>query len=160
MRYIFVLLFTFLTLKSISQTVNKFEKKDEKILSEMPVKWEHWWNIHNMDSMGTLLRDDIDFVTIAGTWLKGKREAVELHKKNHETIFKTSKWTTDSVALRFIKPDVAIIHIKWGISGDFDPDGTPRNPRHGIFTWIATKENNEWLLLAVHNVNVREAVSK
>jgi hypothetical protein len=38
--------------------------------------------------------------------------------------------------------------------GDFDLDGTPR---HGIFSWLV-KTKNQWLLLAVHNVNKREPV--
>lgn len=55
-----------------------------------------------------------------------------------------------------VQPGLAIMHIGWGITGDFDPDGTPRKPRHGLFMWIATKQNGQWLLLAVHNTNIRD----
>jgi len=160
MRYFISLFFTLITLTGICQIVGKYSSKDQSQLYELTVKWERYWNIHNMDSMGTLLRNDVDFVNVGGGWLKGKEETVALHKKNHATIFKTSAWTTDSVAIKYVKPDLAILHIKWSIKGDFDPDGTPRNPRHGVFTWVVTKQNHEWLLLAVHNVNVREAPAK
>lgn len=109
-----------------------------------------------MDSMGTLLADDVDFITVGGTWLKGKQEVIMLHNKNHATIFKTSTWTTDSFSIKFIKPDLALMHISWGVSVDFDPNGSPRTLRHGIFSWLVFKTKGQWLLLAVHNVNKRE----
>ncbi len=65
-------------------------------------------------------------------------------------------WTTDSMEVKYVKPDLAIMHIGWGLSGDFDPDGAPRQPRHGIFTWVIFKDKGQWQLLAVHNVNKRE----
>jgi hypothetical protein len=33
-------------------------------------------------------------------------------------------------AIVYLKPDVAIMHIYAGISGDFENDGPPRAPRH------------------------------
>jgi uncharacterized protein (TIGR02246 family) len=159
MRYT-IYLFLVLTLNSAAQTTKKYGSKDENQLYEMTKKWEHYWNIHNMDSMGTLLKNDVDFVTVTGTWLKGKKATVAHHKKHHNSDFKSSVWTTDSVAVKYIKSDLALLHIKWGMKGDFDPDGTPRNPRHGVFSWLVVKQNNEWLLLAVHNVNVRETPVK
>lgn len=113
-----------------------------------------------MDSMRIMLRPDVDFITVGGSWLKGKAEAVNNHKEKHATTFKTSIWTTNSVEIKYIKPDLAIIHLRWGITGDFDPDGTPRAPRQGIFTWVVPKQNAQWLLLAVHNVNIREPTTR
>jgi uncharacterized protein (TIGR02246 family) len=158
----FIHLFSILVVIShncFCQDNNKYSSKDLASLNSLPVKFEHYWNIHNMDSMGTMLTGDVDFVNVAGMWLKGKSATVARHKEVHLTQFKSSMWTTDSVEIKYIKPDLAIMHIGWGISGDFDPDGTPRTPRHGIFTWVVNKEKGQWLLLAVHNVNIRDPVS-
>lgn len=76
------------------------------------------------------------------------------HRKNHASIFKTSVWATDSVAIKYARPDLAIIHIGWGISGDAHHDGTLNDPRHGMSTWVLTKQKDQWLLLAVQNVNI------
>jgi uncharacterized protein (TIGR02246 family) len=146
---------------SLGQSTKNYHDKDMKALKGLAVKWGKYWNTHNMDSMGTLLTDDVDFVNVAGRWLKGRKETVTHHKERHEgVVFKESVWTTDSVTIKYVKPDLAIMHLKWGIKGDFDADGTPRPPRKGVFTWVVTKENNKWLLLAVHNVNVRETPAK
>ena len=138
------------------QTPKKYAGDDLRALNQVATKWGHYWNTHNMDSMGTLLRPDVDFITVGGTWLKGRAEAAANHKEKHATIFKTSIWTTNKVDIKYMKSDLAIIHLQWGITGDFDPNGTPRVPRQGIFTWVVTKEKAQWLLLAVHNVNIRE----
>lgn len=140
----------------LCQNNKTYESADLKDLNNLVTRWEKYWNNHNMDSMGALLRDDVDFVNVAGQWLKGKSEAVAVHKERHMVVFKTSIWKTDSVRIKYVKPDLSIIHIGWGITGDVDPDGKPRIPRHGIFTWVVTKESNQWLILAVHNVNIRE----
>lgn len=142
-------------LNSNAQTVKKYSNEDVKALNGITEKWERYWNFHNMDSMGTLLRDDVDFTNVGGRWMKGKIQVVQDHKAKHENVkFKTSLWQTDSTAIVFVKPDVAIIHVGAGISGDFENDGTPRTPRHIIGTWVAVKENNKWLLHTVQNGNI------
>ncbi len=151
---IFLILACIASLSSYCQTPNKYDVKNIQALNEIAKKWERYWNSHNMDSMATLFATDVDFVTKSGTWIKGKEETVKHHKKNQATIFKASTWTTDSVVIKYVRPDLAIIHIGWGLMGDTHHDGTPSDPRHGISTWVLTKQNNQWLLLAVHNVNI------
>jgi uncharacterized protein (TIGR02246 family) len=141
---------------SFGQDAKTYKPKDQAALNNLVDRWGKYWNNHDMDSMGSLLHDDVDFVTVAGAWLKGKKEAVSGHKERHKVIFKTSIWRTDKVTIKYVSDDLAIIHINWGINGDVDPDGTPRRPRNGIFTWVVIKQKQQWLLLAVHNVNIRE----
>jgi uncharacterized protein (TIGR02246 family) len=150
------LVFVFSVISSIAfgQTAKSYNAKDMQSLKDLTVKWGKYWNTHNMDSMGTLLADDVDFVNVAGRWLKGKKETVAYHKERHKVVFKESTWTTDSVSIKYVKPDLAIMHIVWGITGDVDPDGTARKPRHGIFSWVVIKNNDRWSILSVHNVNI------
>jgi uncharacterized protein (TIGR02246 family) len=152
MRFsIIVILFCTAFISGYSQQYNA---NDTHLLNEVAEKWQRYWNSHNMDSFSTIFSRDIDFVTKSGGWFKGKEATMEHHKKNHATIFKSSRWATDSVVIKYIKSDVAMIHIGWGLSGDEHHDGTPSDPRHGISTWVLTKLNGRWLLSAVHNVNI------
>jgi uncharacterized protein (TIGR02246 family) len=161
MRFLALLsFFCCIHISSLSQSNLKYNSKDLAALNALPVKWQQYWNMHNMDSMGTLLRQDADFINVGGVWLKGKAAVVKDHKAKHEGIkFKTSIWETDSVAIKYLKPDVAIVHIGWGIKGDFEDDGTPRKPRHGIFTWVVCKQNSRWLLTIVQNTNSRDTTT-
>jgi len=157
MRFIsvFIVLFA-ISLRSFSQEDKIYHADDLDALKSLPVKWEKYWNNHNIDSLGTMLKEDVDFVNLAGVWLKGKTATVKLLRQAHQTTFKSSIWTTDSMAIKYVKPDLAILHIGWGISGDVDPDGTSRKPHHGIFTWVVIKEKGQWQLLTIDNVNIRE----
>lgn len=158
MRCICVLIVLFaISLRSFSQEDKIYHAKDLDVLKSLPVKWEKYWNNHNIDSLGTMLKEDVDFVNLAGVWLKGKAATIKLLRQVHQTTFKSSIWTTDSTEIRYVKPDLAILHIGWGISGDVDPDGTSRKPRHGIFTWVVIKEKGQWQLLTIDNVNIRES---
>jgi uncharacterized protein (TIGR02246 family) len=156
MRKIYLtLIFGVLSFKSFCQDDQRYPPKDLEALLALPLTFERCWNNHNMDSMGTMLTDDVDFINVAGTWFKGKTATVNDHKDSHSMMFKNSIFSIDGVNIRYVKSDLAIVHVGWGIKGDLDPDGTPRNPRHGIFTWVAIKQKGRWLLLVVSNVNIR-----
>jgi len=150
-----LLLFGIPSSQSFCQDHQSYPPKDMASLQALPATFERCWNTHNIDSMGTMLTEDVDFVNVAGNWLKGRAATVADHKDSHSMMFKNSVLTIDSINIKYVKPDLAILHVGWGLAGDRDPDGTPRNPRHGIFTWVATRNNGRWLLLAVTNVNIR-----
>ncbi|HMG66229.1 MAG TPA: SgcJ/EcaC family oxidoreductase [Chitinophagaceae bacterium] len=150
---LFVLIYT-ASLSCYCQVPTKYDTKETHALNDVAEKWQRYWNSHNMDSFATLFAADIDFVTKSGTWFKGKEETMNHHRKNHASIFKNSIWATDSVVIKYVKPDLAIIHIGWGLSDDTHHDGTPSEPRHGISTWVLIKQNSLWLLLSVQNVNI------
>jgi uncharacterized protein (TIGR02246 family) len=156
MRFIcFLIVFFTVSLRGLSQEDKIYDAKDLAALKSLPVQWESYWNNHNMDSLGTLLQENVDFVNLAGLWLKGKVATMKLLTMVHQTTYKNSVWTTDSIELKYVTPDLAILHIGWGISGDTDPDGTPRKPKHGIFTWMVIQGKGQWLLLEMDNVSIR-----
>jgi len=108
------------------------------------------------ETLASLVTEDVDFITVCGTWLKSRKEFEEHHAKLHKTQFKESVWTTKNTEVKFIKRDVAIAHVEWGMKDDKDPDGTPRQPRQGIFTWVLEKRIATWVLIASQNTNIRE----
>jgi len=156
MRFICSLMvLVIISTRSFGQDDMIYNTKDLDDLKSLPDKWEKYWNKHNMDSLSTMLTEDVDFVNLAGVWLKGKTASIKLLRLVHQTTFKSSVWTTDSIKIRYVKPDLAILHIGWGLSGDVDPDGTNRKPKHGIFTWVVIKEKEQWKLLEMDNVNIK-----
>jgi hypothetical protein len=40
--------------------------------------------------------------------------------------------------------------------GDTDDDGTRRQPRDGLFTWVTVKDEGAWKIRASHNMNKTE----
>lgn len=71
-------------------------------------------------------------------------------------MFKDSKLTITGVTTRFLKPDVAVAHARWTMTGARTPAGM-QEPREGIQTLVFTKEGGRWLIAAFQNTNsVRE----
>ena len=48
---------------------------------------------------------------------------------------------------------MAAVHWSWKIEGDKNFDGTPRQPRYGMMTLVAQKENGVWLVVVGQNTN-------
>ena len=160
MRHLFLIPFLLGSFFTYSQTTSTYNSNDLTALKATANNWEKYWNIHDMDSMGTLLTKDVDFVNVAGTWLKGRKEVIQDHKQKHQSFrFKNSIWKTDSVKIKYIQPYLAIMHIGWEITGAFESENVPRPPGHGIFTWVLYKQNAEWLILTAQNTNIKEAAT-
>jgi uncharacterized protein (TIGR02246 family) len=127
---------------------------DDRAIRGLVQAWEEDWNTHDMGAMGTLITEDADFVNVAGLHWKGRPQIVREHAERHRTNLKLSHWITRNVTIQQLSPEVALVHIDWGMTGDTDFDGTPREPRDGIFSWLVLKQNNRWLIRAVQNTNV------
>lgn len=100
-----------------------------------------------------LVTSDIDWVNVDGGWGSGIEQIVTGHANVHKVKFKESVLTVNSVDVAVIRPDVAVVHVKWGMRGDRNNDGTVREPREGIFTWLTVKEGDAWKIRASHNSN-------
>jgi uncharacterized protein (TIGR02246 family) len=116
-------------------------------------EWEAAWNAHDMSRLAALFTDDADLVTVAATHLKGRAEIERTHAAMHKTQFQASVWKNQKAELQSINRDVTLVHLAWSVHGDFDPDGTPREPRSGLFTWMLVQQHGVWRIRAAQNTN-------
>lgn len=151
-----LIVLTLIALPVAAQT--KANAKDRESIKSIALKWQDGWNRHDMKALAALMAEGVDFVTVSGTWQKSPKEFEEYYAKRHVMQYKESVWTLKSSEVKFIKPDVAMAHVEWSLKGDKDADGTPRQPRQGIFTWVLEKRKGKWLIIAAQNTNLREMV--
>jgi uncharacterized protein (TIGR02246 family) len=112
------------------------------------------WNAHDMEvAFRTLLTKDIDWVNVDAGHGKGIDPVVQGHVRVHAGKFKDSVMTVKSVDVAVLGPDIALVYVIWGLRGDRNNDGTPREPREGLFTWVTVKEGGAWKIRASTNVN-------
>ena len=134
---------------------------DTQAIRDVEARWQDGWNRHDISALADLFTDDADFVTVIGKWCQGKKEFYDYHVRLHQVMFKDSIWKTTNTQIRFLKPDVAIVHVNWGITGDRNADGTPREKsRDGIFTQIMVKQNGQWKINASQNTNIEAIPSQ
>ena len=145
---VFLILVTLTAVPSIAMEF-KVEEAEIRMLAE---RWELAWNKHDMQALAALFTHDADFVNVGARHWKGNREIETQHAARLDQ-FRESVWTTKEVTVQFLKPDVALVHVVWALRGDKDPDGTRREPREGVFTWIAVAERGRWLIRAAQNTN-------
>ena len=126
----------------------------EEAVAVIAAEWQAAWNAHDMSRMAALLTDDADFVNVAGRHWNGKAEIEQVHSELHKTQFQASVWENGTVQVQSLKSDLALVHLGWSVRGDFDPDGTPRTPRNGLFSWLLVEKPGGWFIRAAHNTNI------
>ena len=121
--------------------------------------WARAWNGHDMRAAATLVASDVDFVTVAGLWLKGRDEFGRHHHDVHTRHLRATTWKTLASEVRPLGDDLALAHLEWEIVGELGAGDAPRPPRCGIFTWVMAIREGRWSILAAHNTNLRADTS-
>jgi uncharacterized protein (TIGR02246 family) len=127
------------------------QSPDEQLIRGLAATFERAWNTHDMNILGSIATDDIDFVNVAGLHWKGRAEVVRQHAERHKVRFRNSMWTTEHVAVQFLSPDVALVHVDWETRGDLDFDLKPWPPRKGLFSWLVVKKDGTWRIRSAQN---------
>ena len=147
-RKLLLLLLVLGTTPALAQSAD-----DERAIRNLARQYETGWNTHDMNLLGAMRAEDIDFVVVTGEIRKGREASMAQLREQHRTQFRESVWTNEKVSVQFLRSDVALVHIEWAIRGDRNMDDTLRPPRHGIFTWVVVKTGADWKLRAAHNTN-------
>jgi uncharacterized protein (TIGR02246 family) len=145
---IFFLGFLAASTNTIAQT-----KADEEAVRKLPQAFCDAWAKHDGHELAKIMADDVDFVTVATTYLHGRADFEKFHARLLSGRFKESTLSPLQTTLRFLRPDMAVVHWSWKVEGDKNPDGTPRQPRYGLMTVVAEKRSGTWLVVVAQNTN-------
>jgi len=126
---------------------------DEEILRTLPQAYCDAWNRRDAHAVAAIMADDVDFVTVGTVYLHGRTDWETYHARLLDGRFKDSIVAPLQTTVRLIRPDIGIIHWSWKITGDENPDGTPRPPRHGLLTMVAEKRDGTWQVIVAQNTN-------
>ena len=130
------------------------QSADEAAIKRIEQIWDDHWNRHDPKGMAAVLAEDADFVNVNGEWFKGRSAFQALMTRAHAMQFKDSTRTTLATTVKFLTPEIAVVHSTWRISGDRRADGSllPQ-PREGVMTRVVVKRNGTWGVVAAHNTN-------
>jgi uncharacterized protein (TIGR02246 family) len=134
--------------QSSPAAVDRDRAADEKAIREIETQWEAAWNRHDVPAMIRLLTPDADFVNLAGERFQGREAFAKSLEALHSGKVKESVWQTEDVEIKFLAPDIAIVHTHFNSHGERNPDGTLLPPRRGIFTRVEVKRDGRWLIVA------------
>src|SRR5580658_3310551 len=126
---------------------------DQAAVHQIPQAFAAAWAKHDGHQLAQIMSEDVDFVNVGGDWLHGRPDFELYHTRLLSGRFKESTVTPLEIMVRFLHPDLAVLHWSWRIQGDRNEDLTPRKPRFGLFTMITEKRNGQWLVVEAQNGN-------
>ena len=106
---------------------------------------------HNAKAWVKLCTPDAQLMTVRGESMKGVGEI----ENGLSTIFPTRGGNvtlkTLRVAVRFIRPDVALAHVTNELSGLVSPDGRTLPSHQELSIRVLVKDQGSWRITAFHN---------
>jgi uncharacterized protein (TIGR02246 family) len=94
------------------------------------------WNRRDAEACFSDFAPAADFVDAAARWWRGRREIVE----RHAALPPDGALRIDRVSIRFLRPDVAVVHAGW-----------ERGGRRGLMTLVTSRERGRWGIDAAQN---------
>src|SRR6266478_9017230 len=130
------------------------KRDDEQAVHRLPQAFCDAWAKHDGHELAKIMADDVDFVTVATTYLHGRADFEKFHARLLSGRFKESTLVPLQTTVRFLRPEMAVVHWSWKIEGDKNFDGVRRRePRYGMMTMVAEKRNGNWLVVVAQNTN-------
>jgi len=127
---------------------------DEREVRNVLADYAESWNKHDMQAFARVFTDEVDYVNIAGRHWKGVQENVAEHSTLFQSRLKGVVQTPTSIQVRFIRPDVALIHTTWDATGWTRPSGESVPVLREITTMVMVKNGGKWLITAFQNTEV------
>ncbi len=121
---------------------------DEAAIRAVVQQVQDGWNAHDAKVFSAPFAENADYVVINGMTIKGRTEIEKGHAGIFSTIYKDSKNAATVKAVRFIRPDVAVVHIQWNL--EYQMGGEARKGQ-AMNTMVMTKEAGKWSIAAFQN---------
>jgi len=122
---------------------------DEAALRDIVKQMETGWNTKSGAVFAKPFAEDADYVVINGNYIKGRAVIESQHQRIFDTIYKDTTLSLTVKQIRFLRPDVAVVHV----SGKRVGPGKDHN-QGAMITVVMTKQNGGWLIAAFQNTAV------
>ena len=125
---------------------------DEAAVRDLFARLLAAWGRGDGQAYGALFTDDADYVAFDGSRTVGREEIAASHQRLFETWLKGTRLIGDAPAVRFLAPDVALVHATGGTV--MPGRGDDRAVRPSIQTLVAVKREGAWRFAAFHNTRI------
>jgi len=147
----FVLVFACLVMSGSAIRAQTPPSSDEAAIRAVVQQVQNGWNTHDAKAFSAPFAENADYVVMNGLTIKG-RTAIEMgHAGIFSTIYKDSKNAGTVKAVRFIRPDVAVVHIQWNL--EYQMGGEARKGQ-AMNTMVMTKDAGKWSIAAFQNTSM------
>ena len=110
------------------------------------------WGRGDGEAYGALFAEDADYVAFDGSNRRGTRAIADEHQQLFDTWLKGTRLVGQIDTLRFLGPDVALVHASGGTIFPGQKDERGRRP--SIQTLVAVRRPDGWRFTAFHNTRI------
>jgi uncharacterized protein (TIGR02246 family) len=131
---------------------------DEDLIREIERRFNAAWNAHDPDAIAEALTDDAQFITVNGAWTASREGFRDLMARLHGPTgpFRSSTRRSPEMQVRFLSPDIAILHTRFWIEGEVMHDALSQQDRESVGTRVLQKIDGRWRIVATQNTDVRQ----
>jgi len=145
--FAFLAVFLFASAAGVQAQENR--AADEAALRENVKTLENGWNTKSGALFAKPFAEDADYVVINGMYIKGRETIASAHQRIFDTIYKDTKLALNVKQVRFLRPDVAVVHVTGQRTGVGQ-----EQVQEAIITLIMTKEKQGWTIAAFQNTSI------
>src|SRR5688572_10629342 len=120
---------------------------DEAKIRALVKQLENGWNAHSSTQFAAPFAPNADYVVVNGMYIKGRKAIDNGHKQIFDTIYKDSVNKSTIQSIRFLRPDVAVVHVKWHLNYH-------NSDHHAMNTQVYVKNKGKWMIEAFHNTPI------
>jgi uncharacterized protein (TIGR02246 family) len=143
----------------VSKAQNVANRGDEDAIRKIVVAMTEGFNNHDGKAAAQMYEPDARFVTVRGETMNGQ-PAIEagLASILSSRARNASQRTLD-VVVKFVRPDVALVHVTNELSGLVAPDGQALPSHQELSLRVFVKESGNWRVAAFQNTMIRPFTS-
>ncbi len=119
------------------------DKAREQAIRQQLARFYQGWNEHDADRMVAIYADDIDHVNVFAQWHQGKQAVRQALAQFHAGPGKNSRKTYTVEKIRFLKPDVALVHVR------------SLSTVGNLGTYVFGRQSGKWLVVSFTNVEYK-----
>ena len=133
------------------RTISKSQAGDEAAISENVKYMQEGWNMKSGALFAKPFADDADYVIINGVQITGKAAIAAGHQRIFDTIYKDSTLTLTVKQIRFLRPDIALVHTS---SHNTIRHGEEKLEHAATISLVMVKNKGEWKIAAFQNTEI------
>lgn len=130
---------------------NSTKNADEASIRSKVEEMANGWNAKSGEQFARPFAEDADYVVINGMQIKTRKVIAKGHQEIFDTVYKNSNLTLGVDSIRFLKTDVALVHISGVLKITETGSARTRNVK---ITLVMTKNENKWEIAAFQNTQV------
>ena len=130
---------------------------NEATIRDIEHRFNAAWDAHDPEGMAEALTDDAQFITVNGAWTTSREGFRDLMARLHGANgpFRASTRRTPEMQVRFLSPDIAILHSRFWIDGEVLHDAISQPSRESVGLRVLRKIDGRWQIVATQNTDVR-----